>query len=76
MLLDSLKSIVTRTDSYDQCINLTFDEFTAYYGLVVEQERVQKARDKTLVKNVVRPGLPGDLYPTEKQAIQLHQSAQ
>ncbi|HUG84031.1 MAG TPA: IS21 family transposase [Euzebya sp.] len=50
---DNLKTGVVKPDLYDPKINLTFGEFAAHYGVLIDPARAAKPRDKGAVERVV-----------------------
>lgn len=54
LVLDNLKSAVTKADKYEPCLNRTLEDFANHYSITVMPTRAMKPKDKALVENHVK----------------------
>lgn len=54
IVLDNLKSAVTKADRYEPEINRTMEDFANHYGITVMPTRAMRPKDKALVENHVK----------------------
>lgn len=53
IVIDNLKSGVTRANRYEPDLNPSYQDFAAYYGVAILPTRVMSPRDKATVENAV-----------------------
>jgi transposase len=54
IVVDNLKSAVTKSSKFEATINRTFADFASHYGTVILPTRSYKPKDKALVENAVK----------------------
>ncbi len=67
IVVDNLKSAVTKGSKYEPVLNKTFSDFALHYGCSINPTRTYCPQDKALVENAVKLVYQRIFYPLSKQ---------